>query len=146
VGVEDNKKTVQLIEEAWNRSDLGALDEHFSAKFDNTNALPPGLPVGLETAKMVHGMSMQSFPDRKVEILELIGEGNKVMTRSRITGTNTGGLPAYGAPANDAKVAFEFIGIYEFDNTGKVVAHYGLNDAYLLGVQLGVITPPPMPG
>jgi predicted ester cyclase len=125
---------------------LGALDELFSAKFDNTKSLPPGLQVGLETAKMVHGMSMQSFPDRKVEILELIGEGNKVMTRSRITGTNKGGLPAYGAPANDAKVAFEFIGIYEFDETGKVVAHYGLNDAYLLGVQLGVITPPHMHG
>jgi predicted ester cyclase len=146
MGVEDNKKTVQLVEEAWDRGDLGALEEHFSPKFDNSKALPPGLPVGLETAKMLHGMSMQSFPDRKVEILELVGEGNKIMTRSRITGTNKGGFPAYGAPANDAKVDFEFIGIYEFDKTGKIVAHWGLNDAYLLGVQLGVITPPPMPG
>jgi predicted ester cyclase len=146
MGVEDNKKTVQLVEEAWNRSDLSALDEHFSSKFDNSTALPPGLPVGLETAKMLHGMSMQSFPDRKVEILELMGEGNKVMTRSRITGTNRGGVPWYGADANNAQVNFEFIGIYEFDKTGKIASHWGLNDAYVLGVQLGVITPPPMPG
>jgi predicted ester cyclase len=146
MGVEDNKKTVQLVEEAWNRSDLGALDQHFSPKFDNSKGLPPGLPIGLETAKMLHGMSMQSFPDRKVEILELIGEGNKVMTRSRISGTNKGGVPWYGADANNAPVSFEFIGIYEFDKKGKIVAHWGLNDAYVLGMQLGVIAPPSMPG
>jgi predicted ester cyclase len=144
MGVEENKKTVRLVEEAWDRGDLAALDEHFSPKFDNSASLPPGLPVGLESAKMVHGMSVQSFPDRKVEILELIGEGDKVMTRSRITGTNKGGLPAYGAPANDAKVDVQFIGIYTFDEKGKIISHYGLNDAYLLGIQLGAITPPQM--
>jgi len=144
MGVEENKKTVQLVEEAWDRSDLSALDEHFSPKFDNARGLPPGLPPGLETAKMLHGMSMQSFPDRKVEILEMLGEGNKVMTRNRISGTNKNGVPWYGAPANDAKVEFEFVAIYEFDKKGKITGFYGLNDAYMLGIQLGVITPPAM--
>jgi hypothetical protein len=65
-----------------------------------------------------------------------------VVTHNRITGTNTGGLPAYGAPANDAKVDFEFIAIYEFDENGKITRFYGLNDAFLLLIQLGVITPP----
>jgi predicted ester cyclase len=144
MGVEENKKTVQLVEEAWDRGDLASLDQYFTKNFDNSAALPPGLPVGLETAKMTHGMSMSSFPDRKVEILELIGEGNKVMTRNRITGTNKAGVPWMGAPANDAKIDFQFIGIYEFDNKGKIKAHWGLNDAYMLGVQLGSITPPQM--
>ena len=146
MSVEDNKKTVLLVEEAWNRSDLGALDEHFSPKFDNSASLPPGLPPGLETAKMLHGMSMQAFPDRSVQPVEVIGEDNKVMVRSRVTGTNKGGVPWFGADANDAKIDFEFVSVYEFDKKGKIVAHRGMNDAYLLGVQLGVITPPPMPG
>jgi predicted ester cyclase len=144
VSVEDNKKTVQLVEEAWDRGDVSSLDQYFSPRFDNSRGLPPGMPVGLETAKMLHGMAMQSFPDRKVELVELIGEGNKVVAHSRATGTNKGGFPAYGAPANDAKVDFEFIGIYEFDKEGKISGFYGLNDAYLLGIQLGVITPPSM--
>ena len=146
MGVEENKKTVQLIEEAWNRSDLAALDQHFAANFDNSASSIPGLPTGLETAKQVHGMAMTSFPDRKTEVLELIGDGDKVMARVRTTGTNKGGFPAYGAPANDAKVDFEMWQVYTFDKKGKVVGHRGLNDAYLLSVQLGVITPPPMPG
>jgi predicted ester cyclase len=144
VGVEDNKKTVQLVEEAWDRGDLDSLDQYFSPKFDNSASAVPGMPVGLAAAKQVHGMAMQSFPDRKVEILELIGEGDKVVTRSRITGTNKGGFPAYGAPPNDAKADFQFVGIYTFDKDGKIVGHYGLNDAYLLGIQLGSITPPQM--
>jgi predicted ester cyclase len=144
VGVEDNKKTVQLVEEAWNRGDLAAIDEHFSQKFDNSGAAVPGLPQGLEGAKIAHGGAMQSFPDRKVEILDLIGEGDKVFVRTRITGTNKGGFPFLGAPANDAKIDFSAVGVYTFDKKGKITSHYGLNDAFMLGIQLGAITPPGM--
>lgn len=146
MSVEDNKKTVQMIEEAWNRGDLGALDQHFAPNFDNSASAIPGLPIGLETAKQVHGMAMTSFPDRKTEVVELIGDGDKVMSRVRTTGTNKGGFPMYGAPANDAKVDFEMISVYTFDKKGKVISHRGLNDAYLLGIQLGAIAPPSMGG
>ncbi len=144
MGVEDNKKTVQLVEEAWQRGDVGSLDQHFASKFDNSNSLPPGLPVGLETAKMMHQIVMQSFPDRKVEVIELIGDGNKVMARNHITGTNKGGVMWLGAPANDAKIDFQSISIYTFDKKGKITEHYGLNDAYMLGIQVGVFSPPQM--
>ena len=146
MGVEENKKAVQLVEEAWDRNDVAALDQYFSPKFDNSASGVPGLPPGLEGAKMAHGQSLQAFPDRKVEILELMGEGDKVMLRSRVTGTNKGGFPAFGAPANDAKIDFQFIAIYGFDEKGKIISHAGVNDAYLIGIQLGTITPPPMPG
>jgi predicted ester cyclase len=145
VGVEENKKTVQMVEEAWDRGDLDSIAQFFSPKFDNSASGVPGLPPGLEGAQIAHGMSMSAFPDRKVEIVEMMGEGNKVMTRNRITGTNKGGVPWFGAPEpNDAKIDFQFIGIYEFDDMGKIVAHYGLNDAYMLSIQLGAITPPQM--
>lgn len=144
MSVEDNKKTVQLIEEAWSRGDLASLDQYFSKTFDNSGGLPPGMPLGLETAKMMHQMVMQAFPDRKTEIVETIGEGNKVMARIHVTGTNTGGVPWMGAPANGAKIDFESISIYGFDKTGKATKHHGMNDAYMLGIQLGTIVPPPM--
>jgi len=144
VSVEDNKKTVRLVEEAWERGDVGSLDQHFSPKFDNSASLPPGMPVGLETAKMLHQMVMQSFPDRKVDQVELIGEGDKVMVRNRVTGTNRGGVMWLGAPANDAKIDIHSISIYTFDKKGKIAGHYGLNDAYTLGMQVGVIQPPTM--
>jgi predicted ester cyclase len=142
VSVEDNKKTVQLVEEAWSRNDLGALDRYFAPGFDNSRGLPPGLPIGLDTAKMLHPMAMSAFPDRQTEILELIGEGNKVFARVRVTGTNKGGVPWMGAAANDATIDFESLSVYTFDKKGKITAHSGLNDAYMLGLQLGVIQPP----
>ena len=46
--------------------------------------------------------------------------------------------------ANDAKIDFEWISIFEFDKDGKITKHYGLNDAYTLGIQLGAIAPPTM--
>jgi len=144
MSVEDNKKTVQLVEEAYNRGDLDSLDQYFSPKFDNSAAVAPGMPLGLEASKQGHLMSMQSFPDRTTEILEMIGEGNKVMARIRTTGTNSGGVPWFGAPANNNKIDFEWVSIFEFDRDGKIVKHYGLNDAFTLGIQLGVITPPKM--
>ena len=144
MSVEDNKKTVQLVEEAWNRGDLGALDEHFSPKFDNSASLPPGLPPGLETAKMLHGMAMQSFPDRKTEIQELVAEGDKVVAKIRTTGTNSGSVVWLGAPANEAKIDFNWVSIYSFDKKGRITGHFGLNDAYTLGIQVGVIAPPQM--
>ena len=86
-----NKDIVRAIEEAWDRNDTAALDGHFSPDFDNAHSGAPGLPVGLAGAKMAHGAAMVSFPDRRVEIVDLIAEGDRVFVRTRITGTNTGG-------------------------------------------------------
>lgn len=144
MGVEENKKTVQMVQEAWVRGDLDSLDQHFAPNFDNSQNALPGVPPGLAGAKMIHPMSMASFPDRANEILDMIGEGNKVMARIRVTGTNEGGVPWMGADANDAKIDFESVSIYEFDKKGKITKSYGLNDVYMLGIQLGVITPPEM--
>jgi predicted ester cyclase len=89
-------------------------------------------------------MAMQSFPDRKTEIQELIAEGDKVVARIRTTGTNTGGVPWLGAAANSAPIDFQWFSIYTFDKKGKIMGHYGLNDGYTLAVQTGVIAPPKM--
>ena len=43
---------------------------------------------------MAHQGVMQSFPDRKTEILDLVEQGDTVCIRSRVTGTNQGGFPA----------------------------------------------------
>ena len=43
----DNKEIVRSIEEAWDRSDLGTLDQYFAPDFVAHEAVP-GLPRGLE--------------------------------------------------------------------------------------------------
>jgi len=140
--VADNKEIVRQIEEAWDRNDLNALDQYFAPDFNNAQSGFPGMPPGLPGSKMAHTMSMTAFPDRKSTILDLIGEGDRVAVRARITGTNTGGAPFLGAPEpNGAKIDFESWGIYQLTD-GKVVAHWGINDGVTGMMQVGGLKPP----
>jgi predicted ester cyclase len=141
---ETNKAAVRAIEEAWNTSNLSSLDGLFAAGYQNHAAMP-GMPRDLETAKMAHGMTMQAFPDRNVELLDIVGEGDTVVIRTRVTGTNTGGAFWFGAPANDRSIDFESWAMYRLED-GKVAESWGLNDGMSALVQLGTWEPPPMPG
>ena len=131
----ENVDVVRAIEEAWTSNDLDALDQHFAPEFDNSASATPGVPAGLPGAKMAHGAAMQSFPDRKVTIEELIAEGDKVMVRARITGTNQGGFPPMDVPPNGNPIDIAFVGIYTLRD-GKIVGHWGLNDLAALMQQL----------
>ncbi len=132
---EQNREVVRKVEEAWDSQDLDSLDQYFAPEFDNSQSGIPGLPAGLAGAKMAHQGAMQSFPDRKVHIEDLVADGDTVAVRARITGTNQGGFPLFNVPANGAKVDIPFVGFYKLRD-GKIVEHWGLNDALTLMNQL----------
>ena len=130
---ERNKEVVRAVEEAWDRQDIDSLDQHFAPDFDNSGSAFPGLPPGLEGARMAHQGSMTSFPDRKVQIDDLLAEEDRVMVRGRVTGTNQGGF--MHIPANGNPIDISFVGIYRLRD-GRIVEHWGLNDAATLMQQL----------
>jgi predicted ester cyclase len=137
----ENAGVVRAIEEAWDNGKLDELDQYFGKDFDNSQSAVPGLPGGLAGAKMAHQGTMQSFPDRKVEILDLIAEGDRVFVRNRVSGTNQGGFPLFQVPANGKRFEIESWGVYRLKD-GKVVQHVGMNDALALMMQLGAIPSP----
>jgi len=136
-----NAAVVRAIEEAWDDGKLDELDQYFAPSFDNSQSGLPGLPPGLEGSKMAHQGTMESFPDRKVEVLDVIEQGDRVLIRSRVSGTNRGGFPAFNVPANDRPFTIESWSIYRLKD-GKVVEHEGMNDALALLMQLGAIPAP----
>jgi predicted ester cyclase len=138
---EDNGAVVRAIEEAWDSGKLDELDQYFAPGFDNSQSATPGLPAGLEGAKIFHQGVMQSFPDRKVEILDIIDGGDRVFVRLRVTGTNKGGFAPFNVPANDKPFTIESWNVYRFED-GKVVEHVGMNDGLTLLMQLGAIPAP----
>ena len=93
-----NVNVVRAVEEAWDEGRLDDLDQYFAPGFNNAQSATQGLPAGLEGSKIAHQGVMQSFPDRKIEILDLVEGGDKVFVRNRVTGTNTGGFPPFGVP------------------------------------------------
>jgi predicted ester cyclase len=137
-----NADTVRAIEEAWDGGRLDELDRHFAGGFDNAASATPGVPPGLAGAKMAHQGVMQSFPDRKVEILDIVEGGDRVFVRSRVAGTNQGGFPIFDVPANGNRFEIEAWSVYRFDQDGKVVQHWGMNDGLMLLMQLGAIPAP----
>jgi steroid delta-isomerase-like uncharacterized protein len=121
-----NKEVVRKIEEAWNANRLDELDQYFEPNFTQHNPFP-GITPTLETAKQAHQASISAFPDRTTTIEEMIAEGDRVMVRMRVQGTNTGGLPFLNVPANGNKIDIEWISIYGLRN-GKVYEHRALMD------------------
>jgi len=135
-----NKETVRKVQDAWNQNRLDDLDQYFAPDFKANANDPKGAP-GLAGAKTAHAAMNQRMSDRKVQILELIEEGDKVMTRNRATGKHTG-ESWMGAPADGNAYDIESWSIYRFRD-GKIVESWGLNDAMRLIMQLGGQLPQP---
>ena len=137
-----NADTARAIEQAWDGNRLDELDRYFAADFDNSTSGTPGLPPGLEGSKMAHMAVMQSFPDRKVEIVDVLEQDDKVFVHTRVTGTNQGGFGPFNVPANGNPFEIDAVSVYRFDADGRVVEHWGMNDALALLMQLGAIPAP----
>jgi len=134
---EANKNVVRQIEEAWDANQLDKLDPLFAPEFKQWSGFP-GMPPTMESAKQAHMMAMQAMPNRKTEIQEMVAEGDKVTVRIRMTGTNTGGFPMLGVPANGNKVDIEWISIYTVKD-GKATDHRAVMDLMGLMQQLGAV-------
>jgi predicted ester cyclase len=130
-----NKETVRKVQDAWNENRLDDLDQYFASDF-NANSNMRNTAPGLAGAKESHRMNSRIFSDRKVQILDLIEEGDMVVLRNRATGKHTGPEPFMGAPADGAPYDIESWSIYRFRD-GKIVEHWGLNDGMRLLIQLG---------
>lgn len=137
---ESNKQIVRAIEDAWNRNSTDELDGYFAPDFV-AHSNVPGMPPGLAGAKMAHGMVTQFLTDRRIEILDLVAEGDKVAVRARVTGNNHNGVPWIGAGANGQPYDFESWSLYTIRD-GKVTEHAGINDVYLFAIQAGAVQPP----
>ena len=136
----DNKESIRKIEAAWESGALDDLDQYFAPDFQ-AHSNVPGMPPGLAGAKMAHGMVTQFLTDRKTEIQELVGDGDKVFLRVRVRGNNTNGVPWIGASANGQPYDFESWSVYTLRD-GKVTEHTGLNDIYTFAIQAGAVQPP----
>ncbi|HEY8824708.1 MAG TPA: ester cyclase [Candidatus Limnocylindria bacterium] len=136
-----NKETLRKVQAAWNENRLDELDQYFAPDFKANSNDPSGTP-DLAGAKTAHAAMNKRMSDRKVQILELIEEGDKVLARNRATGKHTGGDAWMGAPADGKTYDIESWSIYRFRD-GKIVESWGLNDAMRLIMQIGGQLPQP---
>jgi steroid delta-isomerase-like uncharacterized protein len=134
----DNKdtdiKTATLWYEAFNRNDPALLDQVLSKTWVDIPPAP-GQPSGPEGAKQILTELTTAFPDLSIKIQEVLQDGNKVIVRSEISGTQRSALMGFSAKGR--KMVIQAIDIHEFSE-GKILRTWHTED-WLTGLhQLGV--------
>lgn len=116
---ERNKQLViRLIDEVWNAGELRLLTELWSGP-------------SRDEAYSLHKTLTGAFPDLRIDIDDLIAEGDKVVARMTFHGTHRG--PFRGIPATGRQVSFTAIRVYRLAD-GKIVESWANQDALgLLG-------------
>jgi len=136
MSTEDNKAVVRrFYEEVMNQKKRAVLDEVFDLNVVDHFA-PPGTPGGLEGARQTLGMFLSAFPDLHFTVEDMIAEGDRVVARVTMSGTQQG--PFMGIPPTSKHVTVTGIDINRFVG-GKSVEHWVEMDRLGLMQQLGVI-------
>jgi len=78
-----------------------------------------------------------AFPDLRMEVEDVIAEGDKAVARFRATGTHQGEF--MGIPPTGRSVDIAGIDIMRFDGAGLVCEHWGVTDTMAMMQQLGVV-------
>ena len=140
--VERNIDVVRRLEDLYNRRDYAQIGDLVRDDLIAHTPSSDQRPQDNEGLIANNEGAYAGFPDKRTEVLDTFGEGDRVVARIREVGTNTGGLPWLGIPANDAKVDFEWVQISRHDDEGKVAETWAQMETPKLMMQLGVMPAP----
>ncbi|GII30129.1 ester cyclase [Planotetraspora mira] len=134
-----NKETYHRFHDAVNSGDLEviskAIDEfiHPDARFHTAE---PTDVTAVQAQKHVWAILLRAFPDIHVTVEDLLAEGDKIVARQTVTGTNSGEYR--GMPPTGKSVTYQEIFIARFAD-GQVTDIWGVVDVYSQLQQLGLI-------
>lgn len=112
---------------------VDTLYEIFAPDFINHTA-PPGSPQGAEGVIYFFNHFLKpAFPDLKVDIHDMVAEGDKVTTRKSFRATHLGEF--FGIPPTRKSVVMAVIDIIQLRD-GKFIGHWGILDMQGLMAQI----------
>jgi len=130
---DQNKKIIQrLFNEGMNEKKFQVIDELISEKYVNHGI--PGSPAGVKGFKAIVEQFTSAFPDMKVNVQEIVADGDTVATRGFFTGTHKGDFMGIGATGK--KVRVDYIDFWKMSN-GKAVENWVQMDNVGLMQQIG---------
>jgi predicted ester cyclase len=97
---------------------------------------PPGIAPGAEGVRQQFEGFRAAFPDFRAEILDMLEDGDKVVTRKVFHGTHDG--PFQGIEPTGRKVDIHVIDIVRVAD-GRIVEHWNCVDRLGLLAQLGAL-------
>jgi predicted ester cyclase len=121
-------KIVKLIDELFSSE----LVTHGDALF------PQPVAHGTEGLKQGLGGFKAAFPDVTATVQQIFGDGNKVMTRVQLSGTHE--REWMGVPATHKKMTWTATQILRFNDAGKAVERWVIEDQLGMLQQLGRVS------
>jgi predicted ester cyclase len=134
-----NKATFSRFHEAINTGDTEVISKMIDEVVEPNvlfHAPVPTEATGAQALKQVWAVLLRAFPDVHVTVEDVIAEGDKVVTRNTVTGTNRGEYMG-GAPTGNS-VTYTEIFIVRFAG-GRIAEIWGVVDALSQMRQLGRI-------
>lgn len=122
-----------LVDALQNQGQIDRASEFMHPDLVDHSAAP-GMPAGIEGAKMVFGAIRHAFPDHDAKIIHQIAEGDLVATYKTLTGTHRGDF--FGTPATGKRATIRVMDFVRYRD-GKVAEHWGIVDVAGLMRQLG---------
>jgi steroid delta-isomerase-like uncharacterized protein len=134
---EDPKQiVVRLYEEGVNQNRLDVVSELVSTDLVDHNPVILDAPSGPDAIRGGIAMLHDSFPDLEVHVEDLIAEGDRVVARLRLSGTNIGAYRRGGATGKRAQ--WRAIDVWRVQD-GRILEHWGIADRFEMLQQLGLI-------
>ena len=134
MGTAENKALVRrLYDEVVNQGNIEMADKLVSPDAIEHEDLNHN---GLDSFKQFFTTFRGAYPDLKFTIEDMIAEGDKVVVRITVTGTNTGDNEFMGFAPTGKKIEIETIDIFRCED-GMMLEHWGRTDTLSLLNQLG---------
>ena len=137
--IEANKAIVrQLIEDVFNGRRLDLLGDVLHPEFRGRaiSAFVPGGPeIGPGGRRKVYEMFLQALPDARGEVLDLVGEADKVVLVGRLGGTHRGEF--LGRPGTGRHIEWMAIHVYTIRD-GKILEDAAMTDSLAIMRQIGL--------
>ena len=134
----------RFMEEVFNKRNLKYAEENLADGFVEHNPLDPSMGNGKSAAIATFQAILDSTPDLKTEILDLVATADRVAIRATFAGTDsgTGWGAMMGAPATGKAFSSEGIDVAIIDDAGQFREHYGIFDVPGMMIQLGLMPAP----
>jgi steroid delta-isomerase-like uncharacterized protein len=139
MGVEENKAALGDSIDAFNNAEERERYLEIHDPSVTAHGLGSEEPVDFEGVKQFYEMLWGAFPDIKVKIEDVVGEGETVAFRVTVRGTHQGEF--MGVPPSGNPITIGVQNFYRFRD-GKVVERWTNPDMLGLMVQIGAIPAP----
>lgn len=137
MSVEENKAIARDYFEAFANKNLVWIDEHIAPDFVRHD---PGLPFkvrGPEGVRHLNSVLLTAFPDLRLDIEDVVSEGDKVLARLTIRATHQGEF--MDIPPTGKEVEVGVLDLFRIAD-GRLEEHWAMIDNLGMMQQLGVIS------